>query len=75
MRKALGALLSDWFKAEGSVEEAVEVMTAAAKGLRRKYADRRPWARAVYTEGKYLIRLCAFGKRARAEDAAPSRER
>ena len=37
MQKALDALLKAWFKAEGSVEEAVEVLTAAVKGLRRKY--------------------------------------
>ena len=43
MQKALDALLNAWFKASGSAEEAVEVMAATAKGLRRKYADRRPW--------------------------------
>ena len=42
MQKALGALLNAWFKADGSAEEAAEVMTAAVKGLRRKYADRQP---------------------------------
>jgi hypothetical protein len=43
VQKALDALLDAWFKADGSAEEAVEVMTATVKGLRRKYADRRPW--------------------------------
>jgi hypothetical protein len=57
VQKALGALLDAWFKAGGSAEEAVEVMAAAAKGLRRKYADRRPWAHASYAEGVYLIGL------------------
>ena len=56
MQKALDALPDAWFKAGGTVEEAVEVM-AAAKGLRRKHADRRPWAHAVYGEGGYLIGL------------------
>ena len=54
VQKALDALLSAWFKAGGSAEEAVEVMTETAKGLRRKYADRRPWAHAFYAEGSYL---------------------
>ena len=57
MQKDLDALLDAWFKADGCAEEAAEVMTATAKGLRRKYADRRPWAHAVYAEGGYLIRL------------------
>jgi hypothetical protein len=57
VRKGLDALLTAWFKANGSVEEAVEVMTAAVKGLRRKYADRRPWAHAFYTEGDYFMGL------------------
>jgi hypothetical protein len=57
VQKALDALLNAWFKADGSAEEAVEVMTAAVKGLRRKYADRRPWAHAFYTEGDYSIGL------------------
>src|SRR5215472_11893004 len=57
VQKALDALLKAWFKADGRAEEAVEVMTAAAKGLRRKHADRRPWAHAVYGEGGYLIGL------------------
>ena len=57
MQQALDALLKGWFKADGCAEEAVEVMTAAAKGLRRKHADRRPWAHAVYGEGGYLIGL------------------
>ena len=57
MRKGLEALLTAWFKADGSVEEAVEVMTAAVKGLRRKYADRQPWAHAFYMEGDYSIGL------------------
>jgi hypothetical protein len=63
VQKALDALLNAWFKADGSVEEAVEVMTAAVKGLRRKYADRRPWAHAFYMEGEYLIGLgnCLYG--------------
>jgi hypothetical protein len=57
VQKALDALLNAWFKADGSVEEAVEVMTAAVKGLRRKYADRHPWAHAFVVEGEYLIGL------------------
>jgi hypothetical protein len=59
--------LDAWFKADGSVEEAVEVMTATAKGLRRKYADRRPWAHAFYAEGSYLIGLgrCSRGPQLR----------
>jgi hypothetical protein len=57
VQKALDALLNAWFKADGSAEEAVEVMAATVKGLRRKYADRRPWAHAFYTEGDYLIGL------------------
>ena len=57
MRKALDAMLTAWFKADGCAEEAVEVMTATAKGLRRKHADRRPWAHAVYVDGDYLIGL------------------
>ena len=57
MQRALDALLNAWFKADGSVEEAVEVMTAAVKGLRRKYADRQPWAHAFYMEGDYSIGL------------------
>jgi len=57
VQQALDALLKAWFKADGCAEEAVEVMTATAKGLRRKYADRRPWAHAVYAEGGYLIGL------------------
>ena len=54
VQKALEALLKAWFEAAGSAEEAVEVMEATARGLRRKYADRRPWAHAVYAEGGYL---------------------
>jgi hypothetical protein len=63
VQKALDALLNAWVKADGSVEEAVEVMTAAVKGLRRKYANRRPWAHAFYMEGDYLIGLgkCIYG--------------
>jgi hypothetical protein len=63
VQKALDALLKAWFKAEGSVEEAVEVLTAAVKGLRRKYADRHPWAHAFVVEGEYLIGLgkCLYG--------------
>jgi hypothetical protein len=57
VQKALDALLDAWFKAGGSAEEAVEVMAAAARGLRRKHADRRPWADAVYMEGVYRIGL------------------
>jgi hypothetical protein len=57
VQKALDALLNAWLKAGGCAEEAVEVMAAAAKGLRRKYADRRPWAHAVYAEGGYRIGL------------------
>jgi hypothetical protein len=57
VRKGLDALPTAWFKADGSVEEAAEVMTAAVKGLRRKYADRRPWAHAFYMEGDYFIGL------------------
>ena len=57
MQKALDALLNAWFKAGGSAEEAVEVMAATANGLRRKYADRQPWAHASYTEGDYSIGL------------------
>jgi hypothetical protein len=57
VQKALEALLDAWFKAGGSAEEAVEVITATAKGLRRKYADRRPWAQTVYMEGGYRIGL------------------
>jgi hypothetical protein len=57
VQKALDALLDAWFKAGGSAEEAVEVMTATAKGLRRKHADRRPWADACYAEGDYRIGL------------------
>jgi hypothetical protein len=57
MQKAMDALLNAWFKADGSVEEAVEVMTAAVKGLRRKYADRQPWAHVFYMEGDYFIGL------------------
>jgi hypothetical protein len=57
VQKALDALLNAWFKAGGSAEEAVEVMTATVKGLRRQYADRRPWAHAFYMEGDYLIGL------------------
>ena len=57
MQKALDALLNAWFKAGGTVEEAVEVMTATANGLRRKFADRRPWAHASYMEGDYFIGL------------------
>ena len=57
MQKDLDALLKAWFKADGCAEEAVEVMTATAKGLRRKYADRRPWAHAVYAEDVFLIGL------------------
>jgi hypothetical protein len=53
VQKALDDLLNAWFKAEGSVEEAVEVMTAAVKGLRRKYADHRPWAHADRLEREY----------------------
>jgi hypothetical protein len=56
VQKTLGTLLDAWFKAGGCAEEAVEVM-AAAKGLRRKYADRRPWAHACYAGGGYLIGL------------------
>jgi hypothetical protein len=51
VQKALDALLDAWFKDGGSAEEAVEVMEATAKGLRRKYADRRPWAHALYADG------------------------
>ena len=51
MQKALEALPDAWFEAGGSVEEAVEVMAAAAKRPRRKYANRRPWAHAFYAEG------------------------
>jgi hypothetical protein len=63
VRKALDALLSAWFKANGSVEEAVEVMAGKVKALRRQYADRRPWAHAFYMEGDYLIGLgdCFYG--------------
>jgi hypothetical protein len=57
MQKALDALLNAWFKADGSVEEAVEVMTATVNSLRRKYADRQPWAHAFYMEGDYSIGL------------------
>ena len=57
MQKALEALLDAWFKAGGCAEEAVEFMAAAARGLRRKHADRRPWAHASYMEGGYLIGL------------------
>ena len=57
MQEALDVLLNAWFKADGSVEEAAEVMTAAVKGLRRKYADRQPWAHAFYMEGDYSIGL------------------
>jgi hypothetical protein len=57
VQKALDALLDAWFKAGGCAEEAVEVMAAAAQGLRRKHADRRPWAHACYSEGGYLIGL------------------
>jgi hypothetical protein len=57
VQKALDTLLNAWFKADGSVEEAVEVMAATVKGLRRQYADRRPWAHAFYTEGDYFIGL------------------
>ena len=57
MQKDLDALLKAWFKADGCAEEAVEVMTAAARGLRRKHADRRPWAHAFYAKGSYLIGL------------------
>jgi hypothetical protein len=64
VQKALDALLKAWFKAGGCAEEAVEVMAAAAKGLRRKHADRRPWAHAVYAEGGYRIGLgrCPRGR-------------
>jgi hypothetical protein len=57
VQKALDTLLNAWIKADGSVEEAVEVMTAAVKALRRKYADRQPWVRAFYMDGEYLIGL------------------
>jgi hypothetical protein len=57
VQKELDALLDAWVEAGGTVEEAVEVMTATAKGLRRKYADRRPWAYASYMEGDYFIGL------------------
>jgi hypothetical protein len=69
VQKALDALLNAWFKADGSVEEAVEVMTATAKGLRRQYADRQPWAHAFYMEGEYLIGLgkCIYGPQLRFE--------
>jgi hypothetical protein len=63
VQKALDALLNAWFKADGSVEEAAEVMTAAVKGLRRKYADRKPWVDACYMGGEgYLFWLgnCIF---------------
>jgi hypothetical protein len=56
MQKARDTLLNAWFKAVGSVEEAVEVM-AAAKGLRRKHGDRRLWAHAFYIEDGYVIGL------------------
>jgi hypothetical protein len=55
LQKELDALLNAWRKANGSVEEAVEVMTMTARHLRRKYADRQPWAVACYSEGEYLI--------------------
>jgi hypothetical protein len=55
--KALDALLNAWFKADGSVEEAVEVMTATARHLRRRHADRQPWAHTFYMEGEYQIGL------------------
>jgi hypothetical protein len=63
VQKALDALLKAWFKAEGSVQEAVEVMTTTVKRLRRKYAERKPWAHAFYMEGEYLIGLgqCVYG--------------
>ncbi len=63
MQRALDALLKAWVKANGSVQEAVEVMTATAKSLRRKYADRQPWAHAFYMEDEYLIGLgnCIYG--------------
>ena len=57
VQKALDALLKAWFKADGCAEEAVEVMAAATRGLRRKHADRRPWAHAFYMEGDYFIGL------------------
>ena len=57
VQKALEALLDARFEAGGCAEEAVEVMEASARGLRRKYADRRPWAHAVYAEGVFLIGL------------------
>ena len=57
MRKALNALLNACFNAGGTVEEAVEVMAEKVKSLRRKYADRQPWAHAFYMEGDYLIGL------------------
>jgi hypothetical protein len=57
VQKALEALLDAWFEAGGSAEEAVEVMAAATRGLRRKYEDRRPWAHAFYMESDYLIGL------------------
>jgi hypothetical protein len=59
-KKELDALLN---KAHGSVEEAVEVMTATVKELRRKYADRQPWANAFYMKNAgYLFWLgnCHF---------------
>jgi hypothetical protein len=57
VQQALDALLKAWFKADGCAEEAAEVMTATAKGLRRKHADRRPWAHACYADGVFLIGL------------------
>jgi hypothetical protein len=54
IQKELDAVLNAWYKAEGSVEEAVEVVTTTARHLRRKYADRQPWAVACYMEGEYL---------------------
>jgi hypothetical protein len=67
VQKALDALLDAWFEAGGCAEEAVEVMAAAARGLRRKHADRRPWAHAVYADGGYRIGLgrCPRGSQLR----------
>ena len=63
LQTELDALLNAWRKANGSVEEAVEVLTTTARHLRRKYADRQPWAVACYMGGEgYLFWLgnCIF---------------
>ena len=42
-------------KKVGSLEEAVGVMAATVKDLRRKYADRKPCVNANYYAGEYLF--------------------